>query len=483
MGVLRHVVVVVPGIGGSVLSGLDGCSAWDLTARAVTHAVIDPGVLDIDRELVATGLVDTLTVFRPWLVVPGYDGLTQHLRTSFGDRLQVVDYREGEPVPGGVDVLRVPYDFRRSIAVSADVLGRAVSAAVGESGRQVIVVAHSMGGLVARYWIGVCGGWRHCRALLTLGTPHRGAPRALDWLFNGAGAGILRSGAATRELRRWPSMFELLPQYPAVLPEVGEPVEPRVLSPSLVRPFGSSDAGGQVLGRVGEAVKIQADIAAAWEQIPGGRGHKTPNRAAVRGGRIRVQKVDPSWRGNVGWAGDGTVPAISAIPAELSREPERAQAVPDTHGAMGSTAAVLQHLVTMQGENLPIRSTSDRPAKPWVGWDVEEIAPAGTQVEVGAQVHHGSHGPREVVGSAATLVVSGGVDRLVVAMTAGEQGWRAVLPPLAVGLYQVDVEVTGAWHETPVWASTPLAIVDTDTDDGGAEGGGGRDRVAALASG
>jgi hypothetical protein len=473
MGVLRHVVVVVPGIGGSVLTGPDGRSAWDLTARAVTHAVIDPGVLDIDRELVATGLVDTLTVFRPWLVVPGYDGLTRHLRTSFGARLQVVDYREGVPVPGGVDVLRVPYDFRRSVAVSADVLGRAVRAAVGGSGRQVIVVAHSLGGLVARYWIGVCEGWRHCRALLTLGTPHRGAPRALDWLFNGAGVGVLRSGPATRELRRWPSMFELLPQYPAVL-RVGEPVEPRALSPGLVRPFGSADAGGQVLGRVGEAVKVHEDIAAAWGQVPDGqrpglvvffgRGHKTPNWAAVRDGRIRVEKVDPSWRGNVGWAGDGTVPAVSAIPAEFSREPERAQAVPDTHGAMGSTAAVLQHLVTMQGEDLPVRGSADRPAMPWVGWDVEEVAPAGTQVEIGAQVQHGSNEQRDTVGDAATLVVSGGVDRLVVAMTAGEQGWRAVLPPLAVGLYRVDVEVAGAWHGTSVYASTPLAVVDTDTD-------------------
>jgi Lecithin:cholesterol acyltransferase len=221
MGVLRHLVVVVPGIGGSVLTAPDGTSAWDVRVRALTHVVIDPGVLDIDREMVVTGLVDTLTVLRPWLVVPGYDGLTRRLRTGFGGRLRVVDYRVDWAVPGGVDVLRVPYDFRQSVAVSAEVLGRAVSAAVGDSGREVIVVAHSMGGLVARYWIGVCGGWRRCRALVTLGTPHRGAPRALDWVFNGAGVGGLRSRAATQVLRGWPSVFELLPQYPAVLPELG----------------------------------------------------------------------------------------------------------------------------------------------------------------------------------------------------------------------------------------------------------------------
>lgn len=470
---LRHLVVVVPGIGGSVLTAPDGTPAWDVTLRALAHAVVNPAVLDIDRELTATRLVDTLTVFKPWLVVPGYDGLTHRLRTSLGARLRVLDYRDGEPVPGEVDVLRVPYDFRRSVAVSADVLGRAVTAAVGDSGRRVIVVAHSMGGLVARYWIGVGGGWRHCRALVTLGTPHRGAPRALDWLFNGAGAGMLRSGAATRELRRWPSVFELLPQYPAVLPAAGEPVEPTALSPTLVRPFGSPDAGLAVLGRAGGAAEVHADIVTAWDAIPGGqrpglvvffgRGHKTPNRAVVRDGRVEVAKVDPQWRPNVGWAGDGTVPAISAIPTELSREPERAQAVPDRHGAMGSTAAMLERLVTMQGEDLPVRGT-DRPAMPWVGWDIEDVAPTGTQIEVGAQLHHGDEGPSDVVGSAATLVVSGGAAPLVVPMAAAGYGWRAVLPPLPVGAYQVDVEVQDAWYATSVYASTPLAVIDSDSD-------------------
>ena len=197
--------------------------------------MIGPGSLDIDRELVPTALTNMLTVLPPWLVVPGYDGLTHQLRTCFGAGLHVHDYRDGELVPAAVDVLRVPYDFRRSVATTADHVGRAVAAALGrDSDRQVVVVAHSLGGLVARYWIGVCGGWRHCRALITLGTPHRGAPRAVDWLFNGAGVGALRSAAATRVLRDWPSVYELLPQYPAVLTESGTPVEVPQLSPTLV---------------------------------------------------------------------------------------------------------------------------------------------------------------------------------------------------------------------------------------------------------
>jgi hypothetical protein len=35
-----------------------------------------------------------------------------------------------------------------------------------------------MGGLVARYYLEVLGGWEKCRALFTFGTPHRGSLNA-----------------------------------------------------------------------------------------------------------------------------------------------------------------------------------------------------------------------------------------------------------------------------------------------------------------
>jgi triacylglycerol lipase len=38
----------------------------------------------------------------------------------------------------------------------------------------VYIVAHSAGGLVARYFIQRLGGFHYCNALITLGTPHRG---------------------------------------------------------------------------------------------------------------------------------------------------------------------------------------------------------------------------------------------------------------------------------------------------------------------
>lgn len=468
MSGLRHLIVIVPGIGGSVLAGPDGRSAWDLRPRPLARDVIAPEHLAIDRELTPTRLADDLAVLRPWLVIPGYGALTRLLRKEFGSGLCVVDYCDGTGVPARIDVLRVPYDFRRSVAQAADVLGRAVAAAVGGSGRRVVVVAHSLGGLVARYWLGPGGGARHCRALITLGTPHRGAPRALHWLVNGVGVGPLRSLAATRVLRGWPAVHELLPQYPAVLAD-GRPVEVDALAPGLVRPFGSPTAGAELLNKAAEAASVHADIATAWAELPEdgrpallpyfGRGHATLSRASVEGGRLRVAKVDPEWRGNVGWRGDGTVPATSAIPGELSRRPEQAQAVPERHGPMGTTAAVLEKLVTLQGEDIPVRGT-DRPPAPWVGWDVDDTIPAGQDTVVGAELHHGAAGPVAGAGRAALLVVTGAGRRVPVQMTLEAEGWRGTLPPLAEDVYRLDVEVKDAWHGSSVFASTPLAVLD-----------------------
>ncbi|WP_336920798.1 esterase/lipase family protein [Aquipuribacter sp. SD81] len=60
-------------------------------------------------------------------------------------------------------------------AVAAD-LGRHVEALAGSRG--VDVVAHSLGGLIARYYVQRLGGHEHVRTLATAGTPHHGTRTA-----------------------------------------------------------------------------------------------------------------------------------------------------------------------------------------------------------------------------------------------------------------------------------------------------------------
>lgn len=163
---LAHLVVVVPGIGGSVLEGPAGSGAdlggggYALTVGGLARTVFDPGRMDLDRwpELVPTGLVRELALLPPLLTLPGYGRLYQLLHNGFDD-VCVDVYRPPATVSPDTDVLMVPYDFRRSIVEASQRLGEAVEHALKQRGdldhdgsqRPVIVVAHSLGGLVARH--------------------------------------------------------------------------------------------------------------------------------------------------------------------------------------------------------------------------------------------------------------------------------------------------------------------------------------------
>src|SRR5205814_7016482 len=64
-------------------------------------------------------------------------------------------------------------------------LAAEVEALVAQTGYERIhVVGHSLGGLIARYYVQRLGGDRRVDVLVTLGTPHAGIPaaRLLSWL-------------------------------------------------------------------------------------------------------------------------------------------------------------------------------------------------------------------------------------------------------------------------------------------------------------
>ncbi|MFJ8770806.1 lipase family alpha/beta hydrolase [Streptomyces microflavus] len=89
------------------------------------------------------------------------------------------------------------------LRTAAELLGRHVEEVCARTGeREVDIVGHSLGGLIARYYVQRLGGDRRVRTLVTLGTPHGGTAVA-------PGAGIhpivrqMRGGSALiEELRR-----------------------------------------------------------------------------------------------------------------------------------------------------------------------------------------------------------------------------------------------------------------------------------------
>ncbi|MEO7447712.1 MAG: alpha/beta fold hydrolase, partial [Humibacillus sp.] len=86
------------------------------------------------------------------------------------------------------------------IRAAAAQLGAEIERIVEETGYERIhVIGHSMGGLIARYYVTRLGGDAHVHTLVTLGTPHGGSYLAYSW-----------PGALTRQLRPYsPLMDEL----------------------------------------------------------------------------------------------------------------------------------------------------------------------------------------------------------------------------------------------------------------------------------
>jgi alpha-beta hydrolase superfamily lysophospholipase len=68
-------------------------------------------------------------------------------------------------VTPGKNFFTFPYDWRREARLT--------------------LVGHSMGGLVARYFLECLDGWRDTRRLVTFGTPYRGSLNAVNFLVHG----------------------------------------------------------------------------------------------------------------------------------------------------------------------------------------------------------------------------------------------------------------------------------------------------------
>ena len=74
-----------------------------------------------------------------------------------------------------------------------------------------MLVGHSMGGLISRFFLECLDGWRETRTLVTFGTPYRGSVDALDTLVNGKKIKVFDLTEVARSLT---AIYQLLPTYP-----------------------------------------------------------------------------------------------------------------------------------------------------------------------------------------------------------------------------------------------------------------------------
>ncbi|WP_405908789.1 hypothetical protein OG742_30775 [Streptomyces sp. NBC_00828] len=410
----KHLVYVLPGIGGSVLEqpapGKKAAkTVWDAGFGDIASLLWRSERLAVDERLRPTGLIRSKRLLPGWTVVPGYERLWAGLQALPG---VVMDMGHPDHRNPQANVVLFPYDFRLGVehaakVLAADVHERLKDLSRSERAGRVVVLAHSMGGLVARYWLGPLEGWPLCRALVTLGTPHRGAPKALQLLANGVRVTGVRLDGASDLLRQWPSVAELLPRYPMIWDTTADTgLYPHQLPlPELGK---LAEAGFAVHQEIEQAWKTMPRTGAEPQVVPRlGWSHGTAGSAVWDGSKLTVTKDLPTWLDLEGWEkdhGDGTVPAISAVPVELSGyDSTRDWRTGDRHGPIAS-AKWIPGLAEGYETRKTLMAARGNERDAALGLDLDELHATGEPVPLRVRLR-GDHLPDEVSATPASLAL------------------------------------------------------------------------------
>ena len=469
---MRDLIVLVPGITGSVLKK-DDKDVWAISGASLSGFLKSAGHalqalrLPIDYDprkppndgVRATGVFPDFHGVFGLGKIDGYTGLDSMIRETF----DLIAGTDDPDVPA--NYFKFPYDWRLSNRLTGEYLKEFVTQRLHtwrkhtSPDAKAILLAHSMGGLVARHYLECLEGWKDCRALVTFGTPFRGSVAAVDYLANGYKQLFVDLTAVMRSM---PSVYELLPIYP-VLKIEGKYARVHEADglPHIDR--ARAAAGRRFHDDIESAVnRHRNDVTYLRDRyviIPMvGTRQPTLQSAVFDGHAITVSGdiypdvVDHALRG-----GDGTVPRVSATPIELSKE-HRETFFVERHGSLQNNPNVLDDLADrlrqLQSEGLEnIRGTWESRslrARPTISLHVDDAYVRGEEpVRVDAALD----------GADAATVLRARIQRIdaqapieVVSMVEAAGVWSAYGDHLPEGTYRITVEsdLLGDVGPTPV---------------------------------
>jgi hypothetical protein len=408
---VKDLIVLLPGITGSVLQK-NKKDVWAVTTESVGGALTtlgqnlqglelkeDPQDLeDLGDGVVATGLFPNVHLIPGFWKIDGYSGV----RATLSQRLNL---------GGARNYIEFPYDWRRDNRVAARKLARLVPAwlaqwkKVSGNDAKVVFIAHSMGGLVARYYLECLEGWQYTRKLITFGTPYRGSLNALDFLSNGyrktfAGFNVADLSAL---MRSFTSVYQLMPRYPCV--DMGDGMMRR---PGEVSGLPNIDPAKAAAGLAFHRELEQAICANAGskEYISYlvhpivGTDQLTKQSARIRDGRL----VPSNELRGTNESGDGTVPRPSAITLGCTPDDDEAFGrtalfVSGIHGSLQNLPQVIAQVSYLL---LEPKFESYRPATEQFSLEVDDAYVVGEPVRIRCDAGTMSVGGSLIIEEAAT---------------------------------------------------------------------------------
>lgn len=436
-------VVVIPGIGGSELADASGTIVYRAGLGPFLSVGRDPSVLDPNNELRPVRLIGPCSLIC-WQLMTGYDGLLNGITKGLGLSPDRVVTAGKELVDPYATVVAFPYDFRRSVEQIADDLNRVVRERA--QGRRVVLVAHSMGGLVAAWWWAFMSEGIDVDQIITLGTPFRGAAKALDTLLNGMHIGPYVPQAVTDTVRTWDSVFDLLPHYQVVdgNDKYRYPYElPSGITSAVAGFSGKALNAYQKNQRLHDAlVNKVAESGRNPLTVYYSQGHATLGHASIdtHSDGLVVAKGNPRaiperWDG-----GDGTVSTFSAIPHVLEDDVSRWRRLRGKHQDLVEEAPVFEHVSEYARDRLPAAARGARrhDIDAYLQVDLDDVVLAGTEAEVRLRVVD-KDGSVLDVGN-----VGGNVGGKRFRAECCDDGWwSAQLPALEEGVHSLMLSATG----------------------------------------
>lgn len=350
---MEDLVVVIPGILGSVLSR-QGDDIWSTNAGGMVRALATLGRStaalqlgssdhEYDDGIVPPRVLGDVSLIPGLWRIDGYTYMARSMRRTF-------DMQRGE------NYFEFAYDWRRDNRRAAKILAeqsakhlRAWRRKSGNDNAQLILIAHSMGGLVSRYFLEVLGGWNHTRMLITLGTPYRGAVEPMRCLTNGVHTGLGIFGPnLTGLVRSFPSVYQLMATWPCIDDGNGGMVRPHEYDalPNL-DPTMKADAA-RFHKEITEAVATNRK-SPRWEE----NGYKIHPIVGISQKTLQTARmgegpyIEVSERiGGKRPGGDGSVSRYSAMPRELDVSMASMYS-PTQHAALQNCDSVLKHMEGM----------------------------------------------------------------------------------------------------------------------------------------
>jgi pSer/pThr/pTyr-binding forkhead associated (FHA) protein len=204
----RRPVVFVPGLMGSDL-WLGNERVWPNVKTIFKNPEVFRYPSDIPLE--PRGIVDEVVIVPNLIKQDQYNRLGDYLVEDLG-------YERG------ADFFEFPYDWRQDVRISARQLGEFISRL--HTRQPVIIIAHSLGTMVSRYYIEHLGGKERVERVILMGGPHQGAVKVLASLL--VAPQVLPFGLMGERLRQivvtFPTSYQIIPPYACGVDQNGEKI-------------------------------------------------------------------------------------------------------------------------------------------------------------------------------------------------------------------------------------------------------------------